>query len=76
MGAILKILGWLLQILAGFFSPEERKKRRKERIWNTIKRLEEEYGKAFADGDPEKAQEIDHEMRSLREKLRLLDAEE
>ena len=72
---MLKAIGHLLEILAGFLSPGARKRRARERDLKKVKKLEAEYGKALADGDPERAQEVAHELRELRERLRLLDAD-
>ena len=69
---ILEILKNILKLLAYWFDPAEREKRRKLAIWNEFKAIEKEYRKALADGDPQKAALIDKQMREMREKYAFL----
>jgi len=57
-----------LSVLAYFFNPKLREKREKEKNWNEFKKLEGQYAKALADGDPVLAAQLDKRLRESRAK--------
>ena len=61
-----------LSVLAYFFNPKLREKRDREKVWNEFKKLEDQYAKALAGGDPQKAAQLDKQMRELRAKYKYL----
>ena len=70
---MLDLIRSLLKILSYWFNPEQRRRAQKEKLLSDLSNLEHEYAAALADGDPQKAAEIDDEMRKLREKIILLE---
>jgi len=66
----------LLTILAYFFDPRIRRRREKERMYNLLKSLEDQYALAMEEGDPEAAARIHAKMDEARERIRYLEKEE
>ena len=66
----------LLTLLAYFFDPSVRRRRKKERLWNRVRTLEDEYAMAMMDGDPEAADRIAAQMVDLHEKILYLEGKE
>lgn len=62
----------LLKVLAYWFNPTERERRRKEKIWNEFKKIEEQYRRALLDGDPQRVALLDKQMREMRTKYKFL----
>ena len=68
---MMKYIQYILMILAYFFNPEIRKKKEIQKDFKRLKDLEKEYRQALADGDPQKAGEIDKQMREIRAEYKL-----
>lgn len=62
----------LLKILAYWFDPKVRERRRKEKIWREFKNIEVQYRRALLNGDPQKAALLDKQMREMRAKYTFL----
>lgn len=65
-----------LKVLAYFFDPRVRRRREKERLWNRLRALEEQYGMALENGDPQAAAQLAAQMEDLREKIKYLEGTE
>lgn len=65
-------MGWLkalLTLLTYIFNPRVRRRREKERLWNRIRALEDQYAIAMENGDPEAAERISTQMSDLHDKI-------
>ncbi len=64
----------LISILAYFFSPRLRRRREKEKMYKELQALQDQYGLAMEEGDPEAAAIIHAKMNEARERIKYLES--